>query len=800
MSTKVFLNNGWKFCRNFEESMLSEKYDDSAFESVRIPHSVTTTPFNCFDAEIYQTESFYKKSFKCPAEWEGKSIRLTFEAVAHKAVVYINGTRICTHCCGYTAFTQDVSQYLKYDADNSIMVRVDSRENLNQPPFGFVIDYMTYGGIYRDVYFSVSEKEYIEDVFLQSEFADADTVLRADVTLSGEERSGLFIKLFMNDVALECSVQKQNAGKYIVKAPVTGAERWDIDNPKLYSVRTELWDKDVKIDEYTAEFGFRTAEFKADGFYLNGKKVKIRGLNRHQSFPYAGYAMPASMQINDAVILKNELSVNAVRTSHYPQSHDFISACDRLGLLVFTEIPGWQHIGDDEWKEQAVKNVSDMILQYRNHPSIILWGVRINESVDSDGFYKKTNEVAHSLDSTRATGGVRVSKKSHLFEDVYTYNDFVHDGKARGCDKKSSVTPDMSKAYLISEYNGHMYPTKPFDCEEHRVEHALRHANVLDAVAGERDIAGSLGWCMFDYNTHKDFGSGDRICYHGVMDFFRNPKYAAAVYAAQEEKTPLLEVMSSMDIGDHPGGNRGKTWIVSNADSVKMYKNGRFVKEYFPKDSPYKNLKHGPFFINDYIGDAVVVGEEGSESFKRQLTGALNETAIYGLANLPKRTLLKLAKMMLFDHVTYEDAVRYYGKYVGDWGKESTVFSFEAIKNGETVKTTVKSPMKALKIEGKCDHTMLAETETYDVAAIRLRACDQNGNTAYYFNEPVRLVCEGDIEIIGPDTFSLKGGMGGTYVRTKPFAAGKATVTVKSEQCDDVMFLFEISKEQVLEL
>ena len=125
------------------------------------------------------------------------------------------------------------------------------------------------------------------------------------------------------------------------------------------------------IDEKIIIFGFRDAQFRKDGFYLNGKKLKIRGLNRHQSYPYVGYAMPKSMQVMDADILKYELGLNAVRTSHYPQSHDFIDRCDELGLLVFTELPGWQYIGNDEWKEQAIKNTEDMVLQYRNHPSII---------------------------------------------------------------------------------------------------------------------------------------------------------------------------------------------------------------------------------------------------------------------------------------------------------------------------------------------------------------------------------------------------------------------------------------------
>ena len=139
-----------------------------------------------------------------------------------------------------------------------------------------------------------------------------------------------------------------------------------------------------------------------------------------------------------------------MRTSHYPQSRHFIDRCDELGLLVFTEIPGWQHIGGDAWKWQAVRNTEEMVRQYRNHPSVILWGVRINESADDDTLYAETNRTAHELDPSRPTSGVRCIKKSHLLEDVYAYNDFVHCGTNRGCDTKKSVTPDISKPYLIS--------------------------------------------------------------------------------------------------------------------------------------------------------------------------------------------------------------------------------------------------------------------------------------------------------------------------------------------------------------
>ena len=180
--------------------------------------------------------------------------------------------------------------------------------------------------------------------------------------------------------------------------------------------------------------------------------------------------------------------------------------------------------------------------------------------MDDDAFYTRTNKIAHQLDPSRATSGVRYLEKSHLLEDVYAYNDFSHNGVTPGAKPKKDVTPDMGKALLISECNGHMYPTKPFDDGPHRQEHALRHVRVQNAAYASGEHAGCFGWCMFDYQTHKDFGSGDRICYHGVLDSFRNPKLAAAVYASQGDADPVLAVSSSMDIGDHPAGQLGTAY------------------------------------------------------------------------------------------------------------------------------------------------------------------------------------------------------------------------------------------------
>jgi beta-galactosidase len=846
---RIYLNSDWIFTDG-----------EGRTEMVRLPHTNQEIPYDYFDEKDYQMVCTYKRKLDIPAEWQGKHLLLTVEAAGHYAKLFLNGKLLTEHKNGYTAFTVDLAPAADFGGENLLTIELDNRESLDQPPFGYVIDYLCYGGLYREVYLDVKESEYIADVFAMPKAAisqqalakfygekgklagladgiltDAPGRLESEIKIAGSfEGDGWSIRqtLFLEDCGSICGALNAGAGKdaaapektpaigcsadpFIIEKPINfkgegasytlrlsqsfrSVQLWDVESPALYTLKTELLKDGEPVDERTDTIGFRSSQFRSDGYYLNGRKLRLRGLDRHQAYPYVGYAMPKNIQIEDARILKEELGLNAVRTSHYPQSQHFIDACDRLGLLVFTEIPGWQHIGGDDWKMVALKNTEEMVLQYRNHPSIILWGVRINESQDCDGLYRSTNEAAHRLDPTRPTSGVRYLKKSSLLEDVYAYNDFVHDGTNDGVTPRKDVTPDLSKGYLISEYNGHMFPTKMFDDEWHRRDHLVRHARVLNDAAAQEDIAGSFGWCFADYNTHSDFGSGDRICYHGVMDMYRNPKPAAHVYSALQDETPVLFVSSSMDIGEHPASNIGKTYIVSNADSVRMYQNGVLIHEYTPEDSEFEKLTHGPIMISDYIGKRLEEGEDFSPKEAELCRDILNYAAIHGFSKLPPRIMAKAGQVMLRYGLKYQDAYQLYGKYVQGWGDSHKEYKFEAVKDGQVVETVVKSASNSRHLD--CDVSapmdedgcfILKEENSYDAAAIRVTMQDQNGNQLFFLNESVVLEAEGPIEIIGPEIMQLRGGAGGTYIRTTG-ESGKATLTLRAAAASPVVISFDI--------
>ena len=759
-------NDGWLFTPVFDPAIVRPECPELTLEPVRLPHTVKALPYNYCNENDYQKLSGYRREFFAPKEWEGRTVLLTFGAVAHDATVFCNGRRVFHHSCGYTAFTVDLTSALHLGQKNAVAVRCDSREDLNIPPFGGQMDFLTYGGICRAVCLDVKEPAYLRDIFIETKAEGGFRIYTATVgetvgcTLQAEIRSPSGSRAFYTG---ELSL------------PITGAlnsvHPWSIEHPTLYTLTVRLIRPgtgglpDRVLDEKSCRFGFRTLQFVAGGLYLNGQRVELRGLNRRQSYAYQGYAMPDSIQRLDAQLLKKQLGCNAVRLTT-PPSPAFLDACDELGLLVFVEMPGWQHVGDDIWKAQALQNCREMVCQCRSHPSIFLWGVRVSGSADDESFYKRTNETVRRLDPTRPTAGTRSTRRSQLLEDVYAYADYSYHGRGVGCEARTAVTPDTRKGYLISEFEGAQFPAKSFDDEPHRLAQALRYAAVLNDTIAQQGVAGSFGWCMTDYNTHREFGSGDRISYQGVMDMFRSPKLSAAVYASQ--KTPrspsdiVLEISSSMALGDHPGGFAGACWAFTNAESLRLYRDNDFVAEFAPdRRGRFAALPHPPIEIHDFVGLLLEKYEGIDRTAAPQVAAILNEMRRDAMELSP----LSRARMYSL-RLSWNELVQLYYKYIGVLGSPAAVYRFEAVWHGRAVRTVVKEPVQSVRLECTVHNPILTDGPTWDCAAVSLRAIDQNGNLLPYCGEAVQLSAEGPLRILGPSVVPLRGGMAGTYLAT----------------------------------
>jgi beta-galactosidase len=759
------LNFDWSF-GIFKENHLKETSND-LFEQVNLPHHAVTIPFNNFDEHMLEGVFTYIKKIDIKKEWTEKIICLRFEGVAHSASIYFNKILIETHQGGYTPFEIDLSKYITSDDEVEIMVIVDSHENDQIPPFGGVVDYLGYAGIYREVSLIVLEKHHLKDTFIHT---DGKKIVRIESEASMPQGILIYKIKDQQQVVVSKGMIVIEKTHIQTETIVQNATLWSIENPYLYTIDLHYEVESKLVDSLSIRFGFRHAEFREDGFYLNGKYMKLLGLNRHQSYPYVGYAMPKSMQEYDADILKFRLGVNIVRTSHYPQSMHFLNRADEIGLLVFEEIPGWQHIGDLSWQQQSLSDLKDMILRDRNHPSIILWGVRINESPDHHAFFKNTNELAKKLDPTRQTGGVRNIQFSEFLEDVYTYNDFSHTGLNKGLDDKKKVCKRVP--YLVTEYNGHMFPTKRYDTESKRIEHALRHLRVIDAMM-EKDnqISGAIGWCMNDYNTHQEFGSGDKVCYHGVLDMFRIDKYASYAYQSQQSKTPFMEVLSTMNIGEYPGGQLPEIYVLTNLDYVNLYQNETFIDTIYPDKKAYPNLIHPPVIIKDFIGESLAVNEKMKPKDAEKAKEVFKAITKYG-NRLPLRYKLKMLFLLKKYKLTLEQGVAMFYKYTTGWGSEKRIYRFEGYKDEKLVKTIYK--------ENTLSYTYLVEQskeelnieETYDVIAFTIKKVNQHHEILHYAQDACQIEVTGAIELIGPKIISLQGGAIGFYIRSKEQGVG----------------------------
>lgn len=701
------INRKWRHSHAFVEGGHDRNFDDSKFDEVVVPHTNIPLPWHGFDEKSYEFVSLYRRRFKLPPAARSKRVFVDFEGVMTASTVWINGNRLGEYKGGYTPFSFDLTPHIDFDGENVLAVDVDSSERADIPPFGDEIDYLTFGGIYREVWLRVVPETFIENIFVRPKdvlsstpTVDVDCFIQHGKSLRGTLQ--LEVELREGERVLTKNRQTLPSGTIAGTDPVKHTAHleklgdiklWSLEQRNLYTAHIRLLNGNRVIDEDLRRFGFREAQFTDHGFELNGKVIKLRGLDRHQTFPWVGQAMPGRVQRRDADILRHQLHCNIVRTSHYPQSPHFLDACDEMGLLVLEEIPGWQHIGDKDWQDISVDNVSRMIRRDWNHPSIILWGVRINESRDNHDFYTRTNALAHQLDPTRQTGGIRYFQESEFLEDVFTMNDFGF-----------PLKPPNHPRYLNTEFVGHTYPTKTIDNVERLAEHTLRHARIHDQLASNPQYAGGIGWCAFDYNTHGNFGSGDRICYHGVTDIFREPKPAAGFYKSQCDPSEqvVLEPAFHWARGDESVGF-SKAVVCSNCDHLKFYINDKLVGEADPDRNQFQHLRYAPFILD--VGPGLRHGW-GDLRIEGYLAG--------------KKVIEK--------------------KMSG---------------RGVDAKFTITPDDGTLAGDGA------------DTTRVVMRVSDEFGAIRPFANDSIKLALEGPAEMVGDNPFALVGGTGAIWIRAK---------------------------------
>lgn len=653
-------NEGWKFIRlaegQEEEAFQASDFDDAKWKSVSLPHTARLEPRLVNDQ--WQGICWYRKQVAVPEEMKDKKIFLEWEAAMNFAKIWINGSLVTEHHGGYLPIVVDASDYLKPGEQNTIAIRLDNRDNpVTGPKALKILDFNMYGGLYRKMNVYVKEKVYISHpiladktagggVFITTQqFSEISASVRTKTHIVNEsgKLQSIYLRqtLSYGDQPVAVSnktIEQVNAEVSVeMKFPVLEPKLWSPDAPHLYQLVTEVFVENKRVEIQVDRLGIRNFTFQGDDLYINGKKTFLRGVNRHQEYPFIGYALSDNAQYRDAKKIKDG-GFNYIRLSHYPQSPAFMDACDELGIVVIDAILGWQYYGDnDPFREYCYRSARHLIRRDRNHPCVMAWEVSLNESAMPVFFMEKLHEIVHE-----EYPGEHVYSCGWL-DDVYDI--YLQARQHRILHKEDYISHE--KPYSVSEYGDWEYFSTNAGLNQHNYSQTVREEkssrqlrefgearllqqafNVQEAHNDNyrTEAYSDSYWVMYDYNR----GYSDDLEASGLMDLFRIPKFAYYFYQSQQapEKATVLQIASywtpksPMDVK-----------VYSNCEEVELYLNDALIGRKSPDaDSNSTHLAHPPFtFHLDAFesGELKAIGYiQGKEAIKQSVLSPGNPVAL----------------------------------------------------------------------------------------------------------------------------------------------------------------------------
>ncbi|SHM59552.1 glycoside hydrolase family 2 protein [Mucilaginibacter sp. OK098] len=709
---------------------------------------------------------YYRKAFIIPAQYKGRHLSLRFEGAMQTASVWINGRFVSQHQGGYLPFTIPLNDYVNYNDKNEIIVRLDNRDNINLPPGKPLakLGFLYWSGIYRDVYLIATDPLYITDpidahtiagggVFARSEnisSKSADVIIKTQVKNSASNKtSSIVIKqtlfnsrsksqLYSNTSEFEMTGNsvKELEQKITVPTP----DLWSPDQPNLYVLKTEIWSNGNLVDNFSQKIGIRKLFYsRSEGFKLNDKPLRIVGTNRHQDYPFIGNALSDAAQYRDLKRIK-EAGINFIRLSHYPQDPSVYNVCDSLGIMLGNPIPGWQFFNNNDiFKDRVFSDIREMIRRDRNHPSVIMWEVSLNETYPSDSFRIKSSEIAHEEypgDNFFTCGDTYAAK--HTQWDV-PFNNWIDPfGRPQDVQPES---PGFVREYGDYEFGGSSSTTR---VNRSNGEKALLQSawnfqwehNLLRSSAYYPWTIGDATWAFFDGFESFSKTTSD----WGMMDVYRLPKFSYYFFKSQldpgeaafgAENKPMIYIANWWT----PVSKPENVIVYANCDEVALYVNGKLIKKQHPDSGP--DTDYGDF-------------EKGGRPF--------DGGNCTNLTHPP----------FTFKNINWES---------GD------VKAIGFIKGKKVTEQIVKTPLVKTQLK------LIADTQGEQLHAdgadaifVHAQVTDKNGTIMCLDNETkVHFVISGNGKIIGPDTVTVRGGIASILVRGTN-NAGLITINATSEK------------------
>lgn len=581
------------------------------WEKINLPHTPFVEPLVVLHQ--WQGICYYRKILNVSKKEIDKQLWLEFEGAMHLADVWVNGQHLIQHSGGYTPFVVDVTGMLHADRGNEILVRLDNRNNPLIPPGKPLetLDFCYYGGLYRDVNLIVKHPVHITHPIMANEVAgggifvtypyvskqEAEIKVKTQVSnkvgtqrhltirhtlyeWSKKKGRGKKVALVESPLVLAAGTTQHHTQQFTVNNP----KLWYLDSPALYVLRTEVMDGRKVTDCEDTRIGIRRIEMTREkGFVINDKPLKLEGSNRHQEYPYVGNAISDQAQYRDMYQIRDN-GFNTVRLGHYPQDPSVLEACDELGLLVIEPIPGWQFFNKAQgFVDHTYKDIRDLIRRDRNHPSVIMWETTLNESWPPKSWKDQAVRIAHEEfpgDQCYTSG------------DTYGYDGFdvcYNDWKEGYNRPNTTSKPGFIREYYDYEFGGHYSTTRVTRGDG---DYALMQ-NAWNAQWSHNryrayypwTIGGAV-WSMYDYNR----GCCDNICYSGLADLFRLPKFGLLYFRTQMKEgtfTPAGPMTYEVFINSHwLEGSSDTLQVYGNVDEVKLQLNGRVIARQYPDDKP----------------------------------------------------------------------------------------------------------------------------------------------------------------------------------------------------------------------
>ncbi len=619
---------------------IDPRFADSNWRTVQLPHDwAVELPFvnhPSFDVQSHgykpvgghfpeSSIGWYRKHFRVAAADSGRRFHLQFDGIYRNASVWVNGFFVKTNASGYLGFSTDITDVLRYDADNVIAVRVDATQYEGWFYEG--------AGIYRHVWLHSTNTARINDpeLFIRSAVNGSKATVSVSALVQNDDlrsRNLTINALLLNrDGSLlaqtadtKLSIVAGSQASFAQQLTLTNPRLWNLDDPYLYRVVVQLKENGRIIDSKTWKHGFRTIEVKPDGLRLNGKKIKLLGTNNHQDHAGVGSAIPDALQYYRIYLLKN-MGVNAYRTSHNAPTPELLEACDSLGMLVMDE----QRLLNSGPEYMA--QFEQLIKRDRNHTSVFMWSIG-----NEEGWIQRSSQGKHIAQT--------LLQKLALLDDTRTAT-YAADlpNHFTGVNEVIPVRGFNYRQFAVADYHAD-HPNQPIIGTEMGSTVTTRGEYTLDSVRGyvpDQDITapwwastaetwwqlaanndfwlGGFIWTGFDYRGEPTPFTWPNINSHfGIMDMCGFPKNIYYYYQSWWTDKDVLHISPHWNWMDKRG-QPIEVWVNSNADSVALFLNGKALgTKTMPRNS------HLKWTVNYEPGELKAVAYKKGRSFSTSQT------------------------------------------------------------------------------------------------------------------------------------------------------------------------------------